>query len=87
MRVQHNGQRARPGALSANDEPRGDYLAGGQDTLGNGTHCNGLQGQYFHHVDSRARRRKTRAELIDSIELIEAYDRARPGELAGRPRR
>jgi len=87
MRVQHIGQRARHAALGDNDEPQGDHLAGGQDSLANGTDHSGLQAQFPHHVDRPTRRRKTIAELVNSYELIEAYHRARPGELAGRPRR
>jgi hypothetical protein len=81
MPLSHNGQRARPGALSANDEPRGD-LAGERDHFANGTDCNGLQAPYRHHVDCPRRRPKTIEELHAGAEYVELFDRRFPGRMA-----
>ena len=39
------------------------------------------------HTDAQERRPKTAPELLDGLELIELFDRAYPGKLAGEFRR
>ena len=79
-------RKAHPGALSANDEPRGD-LAGERDHLPESTSESRPQGLKRSWADAPRRRPETLDKLRAGCEFVELLDRRRPCWQAGRCRR